>query len=263
MPSFFDLPVWVGLPLFVLAVVGVSSLLVLLLRGWVRTASAGRGEWDRILSYAVGAYGIIYGVTLGLIAAGAYGNFALVNSVVVEESSSVAVLYRDAGFMSEPASSDLKDALVAYTNAVITEDWPLQEQRIAPEATDRYVTEIQRAIAEFQPANESDVVAKSQAIGAFNTFVTDRRERISLTHLSLPWMLWIVIGVGAALNAVLLALIEVKDVRIHLLMSGLISTFLAILVYSIAGFDHVYSGPIAVTPEHFRDLLTGLFAYAP
>ncbi|MBB3156463.1 hypothetical protein FHS07_000147 [Microbacterium proteolyticum] len=263
MPSFFDLPVWVGLPLFVLAVVGVSSLLVLLLRGWVRRASAGRGEWDRILSYAVGAYGIIYGVTLGLIAAGAYGNFALVNSVVVQESSAVAVLYRDAGFMSEPAASDLKGALIAYTNAVITEDWPLQEQRIAPEATDEYVTGIQRAIAEFQPANDSDVVAKSQAIGAFNTFVTDRRERISLTHLSLPWMLWIVIGVGALLNAVLLALIEVKDLRIHLLMSGLISTFLAILVYSIAGFDHVYSGPIAVTPEHFRDLLTGLFAQAP
>lgn len=263
MPSFFDLPIWVGLPIFVLVVVAVSSLLVLALRGWVRRASAGRGEWDRVLSYAVGAYGIIYGVTLGLIAAGAYGNFALVNSVVVKESSSVAVLYRDAAFLSEPASSELKDALVAYTNAVITEDWPLQQQQITPETTDENVTAIQRAIADFEPATDSDVVAKSQTIGAFNTFITDRRERISLTHLSLPWMLWIVIGVGALLNAVLLALIEVRDLRIHLLMSGLISTFLAILVYSIAGFDHVYSGPIAVTPEHFRELLTGLFLQSP
>jgi hypothetical protein len=263
MLSFFDLPVAIGLPIFVIFSVGVSALIVVALRGWVGRASEGLSEWDRVLGYAVGAYGVLFGVTLGLIAAGPFGNFTTVNTVVLRESSAVAVLYRDAGFLPEPTASDLKDALVAYTNAVITEDWPLQERQIAPEETDGHVTSIQRVIAGFEPVTASDADVKSQIITAFNTLITDRRERISLTHLSLPPMLWIVISVGAILNATLIALIEVKNLRIHLIMAGLIATFVALLLYSIAGFDHVYSGPISVTPAYFHDLIDGLFIHAP
>lgn len=259
----FDVPVVVGLPIFVVLFVGTSCLLVIALRRWVRRASDGHGEWDRVLSYAVSAYGIFYGVTLGLIAAGAYGNFTEVNNVVLEESSSVAVIYRSAALFPEPTSSELKAAVIAYADAVIEHDWPLQRQLVAPEETDREVTDIQRVIGDFEPGTSSETVVQSQTIAAFNTFVTDRRERISLTHLALPGMLWIVLGVGAVLNAVLLALIEVRNLRIHLIMAALIASFVAMLLYAIAGFDHPYSGPIAVTPEYFRDLVDGLFLREP
>lgn len=259
----FDIPVGFGLPIFVVLFVGMSCLLIVLLRRWVRRASAGHGEWDRVLSYAVSAYGIFYGVTLGLIAAGAYGNFTEVNNVVLEESSSVAVLYRSAAFFPEPTSGELKAAVVAYTHAVVDNDWPLQRDLIAPEETDREVSVIQQVIGDFQPVTQSETVVQSQTIASFNTFVTDRRERISLTHLALPGLLWIVLGVGALLNAVLIALIEVRNLSIHLIMAALIASFVAMLLYAIAGFDHPYSGPISVTPEYFRDLIDGLFVREP
>ena len=259
----FDVPVAIGLPVFVVIFVALSCLIVIALRRWVRRASEGQGEWDRVLSYAVSAYGIFYGVTLGLIAAGAYGNFTEVNSVVLRESSAVAVLYRSAAFFPDPTSTDLKKALIVYSSAVIADDWPLQQRLIAPEETDRHVTAIQGVIADFEPISSTDTVVQSQTIAAFNVFITDRRERISLTHLALPPMLWIVLGVGALLNAVLLALIEVRNLRIHLIMAGLIASFVAMLLYAIAGFDHPYSGPISVTPEYFRDLLEGLFVREP
>jgi len=93
--------------------------------------------------------------------------------------------------------------------------------------------------------------------------VENRRDRIALTHLALPSVLWIVLAVGAVLNAVLIGLIEVRSLRVHLLMSSMLALFVALLLYAIAGFDHAYAGPIAVTPEYFEDLLRGLFANEP
>jgi len=68
---------------------------------------------------------------------------------------------------------------------------------------------------------------------------------------------------SAVLNAILLGLIEVRNLRVHLLMSSMLALFVALLLYAIAGFDHAYAGPIAVTPEYFEDLLRGLFVNEP
>ncbi len=79
----YDLPMSVGLPLFIVLVVGGSCVILLVLRTWVFRVAPQGEEWDRVLSYAVGAYGVFYGVTLALIAAAAYGNFTEVDGVVL------------------------------------------------------------------------------------------------------------------------------------------------------------------------------------
>lgn len=259
----YDLPLIAGLPLFVILVVAGSCAILIVLRRWVSRAAGASGEWDRVLTYAVTAYGVFYGVTLGLIAAGAYGNFAEVDGVVLSESSSLAVLYRDATFFSEPSAGDLRAAVTQYAERVIDEDWPLQQRLIQPETTDDAVTAIEAVIAQIEPSTTHETVSLAETMGVFNEFVENRRERISLTHLALPGVLWIVLAVGAVLNAVLIGLIEVKNLRIHLIMAALIALFVALLLYAVAGFDHAYAGPIAVGPDYFRELLDGLFSGAP
>jgi hypothetical protein len=84
-----------------------------------------------------------------------------------------------------------------------------------------------------------------------------------VTDLGLPSILWTVLWVGALLNAILLSLIQVRNLRIHLIMAGLIAVFVALLLYAIAGFDRPYSGPISVTPTYYQSLLDGLFQRVP
>lgn len=259
----YDVPLAVGMPVFVLVVVGASCGILLILRRWVFRASRGGDEWDRVLSYAVGAYGVFYGVTLALIAAAAYGNYTEVDDVVLEESSSLAVLYRTAAILPEPQSSNLQQQIIDYTQNVIDNDWPLQRQLILPSETDAHITAMQQTIVAVQPGSPVEVVYVQEALEQFELLVENRRERIALTRLALPGVLWIVLGVGAVLNAVLIGLIEVRNLRVHLLMSGMLALFVALLLYAIAGFDHAYAGAIAVQPEYFEDLLTGLFPDEP
>jgi len=255
----YDLPMSVGLPLFILFVVGLSCGILLVLRKWVFRVAPQGEEWDRVLSYAVGAYGVFYGVTLALIAAAAYGNFTEVDGVVLEESSSLAALYRTAELLPDEQQDELRAQIVEYTRAVIDEDWPQQRLLQLPAESDANVTGMQRAIDAVQPTSDVEVIYVQQALEQFRQLVHDRRDRIALTHLALPDVLWIVLTVGAVLNAILIGLIEVRNLRVHLLMAGMLALFVALLLYAIAGFDHAYAGPIAVTPEYFEDLLNGLF----
>ena len=71
----FTVPVAVALPLFVGAFVALSLLVVVLLRRWVPRDGDAMDEWDRVLRYVMAAYGVLYGVTLALIAAASYENF--------------------------------------------------------------------------------------------------------------------------------------------------------------------------------------------
>ncbi|MBT9605249.1 DUF4239 domain-containing protein [Microbacterium sp.] len=259
----YQLPMAVGLPLFIALVVGGSCAVLLVLRRWVRKVAPQGEEWDRVLSYAVGAYGVFYGVTLALIAAAAYGNFTEIDGIVLDESSSLASLYRTAAILPEPQSTELQRQIIAYTRNVIDVDWPMQARWEIPLETDANVTAMQQAIVEVNPTTAAEALYVEQSLNQFQLLVENRRERIALTTLALPNVLWIVLGVGAVLNAVLIALIEVRNLRVHLLMAGMLALFVGLLLYAIAGFDHAYAGPIAVTPEYFQDLLDGLFVNEP
>jgi hypothetical protein len=256
----FDVPSGIGIPLFTLFFVGASWLVLLVLRRWVLRSAKGGGEWDRILGYAITAYGVFYGVTLAMIAAAAYQNFADVDGLVLQESSSVAVLYRDASGFPEPTRTELQEGVIAYAHRVVDVDWPRQAAGEVPEDSIAEVTRIQDTLFGFQPETTAQTSLQSNTIAAFNQFVADRRARIEVSGLALPGVLWVVLGVGAVLNAVLLSLIEVRSIRVHLIMSGLIAVFVALLIYAIASFDHPYMGPVAVGPEYFVELLQGLLA---
>ncbi len=74
----------------------------------------------------------------------------------------------------------------------------------------------------------------------------------------MPSLLWVLIWVGAAVNALMISLIQVKRVRIHLIMSGLNAIYVGLLIYVTASMDHPYFGTVSIGPDDFRSLLDQL-----
>jgi uncharacterized Tic20 family protein len=72
----------------------------------------------------------------------------------------------------------------------------------------------------FVPGDAREINVQAQTLQSFEAFVGQRRERVEVTDLGLPSILWTVLWVGALLNAILLSLIQVRNLRIHLIMAG-------------------------------------------
>ena len=252
---FYELPVWVSLPLFVIVFLALSWGVLLLLRPWVRRMAGRNEEWDRVLGYAMASYGVFYGILLALIAVSVYDDFSRVDGVVLEEASALATLYRDVSAYPAPYSYELQDLLRGYTQNVIAIDWPSQAQGLIPGAGNGQVDAIQRLLFSFNPSTSGEQAYHLETLERFNDLVEARRDRLDETQLALPGLLWALLGVGAVLNAAMLALVEAKNLRIHLIMSGIIAVFVAMLIYVTASMDHPYSGAVNITPEPFRVLL--------
>ncbi len=255
----YTIPVAIALPLFVGAFVGVSLLIVLALRKLVPHDPDRSTEWDRVLGYVVAVYGVLYGVTLALIAAASYENYRGVEELVLAETSSIAVLYRDASGLPEPTRSELQSLLVEYAEHVIDVDWVTQGAGEIPSNTVQQVTDMQRVLFTFEPSNESESNLHGATIGALNEFIRARGARVGVTGLELPGILWLVLYVGAFINAVLIGLVEVRRLRTHLIMAGLVAAYVAIVIFSIASFDHVYEGEVSVDTTYFEELRKWLF----
>lgn len=250
----YQVPIAIALPLFVALFVAVSLAIVLALRKWVPRDGDGADEWDRVLRYAMASYGVLYGVTLALIAAASYENYRGVEEIVLQETSAISVLYRDASGLPEPTSTDLQVLLLEYTDNVIDVDWVSQSGGVIPTHTATQVTEIEEVLFSFQPAGESESNLHAATISAFNQFLSDRGARIGATAQEIPPILWLVLYAGALINAVLIGLVGVGRLRIHLVLAGLVAAFVGIVIFAIASFDHVYMGEVAVDTTLFEEL---------
>jgi hypothetical protein len=255
---FYDLPIWLSLPTFVLFVLAASWGVLLLVRPWVQRLASANRDWDRVLGYAMSSYGIFYGILLALVAVSVYENFQRVTGVVLEEASAVGTLYRAVSDYGPPYDSELQDLLRRYTVEVIEGDWPTMAAGIVPTGSDQYVDGIQSLLFGFEPATPGQEAYHDETVRSFFALVEARRDRLDETTLALPPLLWVVIAVGAILNALMIALVEAKSLRIHLIMSGIIAVFVGLLVFVTASLDHPYAGPVSVGPDPFQTLLEHL-----
>lgn len=255
---FYDGPIWVALPAFVLVFLAASWAILLAVRPWVKRVSANHEEWDRVLGYAMQSYGVFYGILLALIAVSVYENFQRVSGVVLDEASALGTFYRAISSYPPPYGPDLQEQLKLYMQNVISVDWPLQARDIIPDEGNDQVARMQTLLFAYEPATTGGQALHNQTIGLFFDFVEARRARLDETKLALPPLLWVLVAVGAGLNALMLALVEARNLRVHLIMSGIIAVFVALLLFVTAAMDHPYSGFVSVTPEPFQNLLEQL-----
>ncbi len=255
---FYNLPVWLTLPVFVLLFVGLSCGLLLALRPWVKQVAVRTGEWDRVLGHAISMYGVFYGITLALVAVSVFQNFIRVDQVVQDEVAELAAFYRNISGFPDPLAGQLQDLLRSYTQNVITVDWPLQASGRLPIVGTAEVDQIQTLLFTFQPSTEAQSNLQGQAVEQFNAFVNARRYRINETQLALPSLLWALLWVGALINQILISLIEVKEVLVHIIISSLISLFVAMLIYVTLQLDHPFYGAVIIEPTDYQTVLRDL-----
>lgn len=255
-----SLPMWLTMPSFVLLFVGASWGILLLVRPWVRRAATDHKEWDRVLGYAMSSYGLFYGILLALVAISVYENFQRVDVIVLDEVSALGALYRGMSGYPPELADQLQESVRLYTLGVISEDWPLQQQGIIPAEGSERVDRIQTLLLGFEPTPGGQQTLHNQILSEYFDFLEARRARLDETKLALPGVMWVVLGIGAVINAVMLSLIEVRNVRVHLIMTTILAVFVSMLIFVTASMDHPYSGYVSISPEPFQNLVDQLMS---
>jgi hypothetical protein len=164
-------------------------------------------------AYYIAATGVVYGITLGLIAVAVWEDHIRVSTKVEEESATLSALYRDVNSYPEPDRGKLTGKLKKYTRYVVDEAWPLQAKGIVP--------------------------------------VVLRRLRIQNVKVD-SHMIWWVIFFGGLANLMLSWLFVVKNKALHVLMNALLGALIGALIFLILALDSPFRGWFKVSSQPFE-----------
>lgn len=207
---------------------------------------------NEVIGYYIAATGVVYGITLGLIAVGVWDNYIHINVNVEEEAANLSAVYRDVSNYPEPYKTRLSAALKSYTRYVIDEAWPLQEKGIDPPGGVELINGFQQTLYGYEPVSESQKIIHASALKSYNDYILLRRLRIQNVTKGVPVMIWWVVFFGAMINLILSWLFVVKNISLHILMNGLLGALIGALIFLIIVLDFPFRGWFKVSSEPFE-----------
>ncbi len=238
--------------LFVILFFGTLSIAgFLLVRKQVERWLGKPPAQNEVISYYIAATGVVYGITLGLIAVGVWENYTHITLKVEEEAATLSAVYRDVSNYPEPYKTKLQTELKVYTRYVIDVAWPLQEKGIIPSGGVDLVNNFQNILYGFEPITEGQKILHASALRTYNDYIELRRLRIQSVNKGVALMIWWVVFFGALINLILSWLFVVKNISLHILMNGLLGALIGALIYLIIVLDNPYQGWFKVSSEPF------------
>jgi hypothetical protein len=250
----YNIPDWLFtlLCVFVAVVIGVGGMFAT--RRWVSGLHHAFSH-NELVSYYLGAVGVFYGITLGLIAIGTWQNYSDVEEKATLETASIASLWRDISSYPEPTRTILHDYLRNYTRGVIDYTWPLQRKGLTPpsgSAEHLYFIHFQETLFQFEPTTNGQMALHSEALRQFNTLTTLRRLRFRSVTYGLPATMWVLVLVGALVNLAVTWFFRANNISVHFWMTLLLSVILGLLIHMLAAVDNPYRGKVSVGPDAFE-----------
>ena len=258
----YDLPNW-QLASLICATTSLFAMAgVLLTRNFVRGRLGPEPGSNDLVSYFVSAYGVFYGLMLGLIAVGTYESFSEIESNTAHEAAELAALHHDFLSYPEPYREKLTATLREYVDYIIEKSWPAQRRGVVSGGAAPILMRLETELNAFEPGTKSQEILHAEALDKLNDVLALRRLRLTSVSTGLPATLWWVVIIGAMLNLVLCWFFTVDRLGLHLTLVGLLATFIGLVIFLIAAMDNPFRGAFSVSAEPYEELRDDVFPAA-
>ena len=248
----YELPNWLFCCLVLAAFIGFALTGQLVVRCFL-PHWYGDKDYNDIVGQFLSASGVFFGITLGLLAVGAWENFSAVDAAVTKEATNIGVLYRTVENYPEPHRTALTGQLRDYTRAEIDKAWPLQRKGQSAQAVGSAVLRaFSHQLTHIEPQGEAQKALHSEALRQFSNMIESRRERLASVTTQLPPIVWSVVIGGTVLNLSLMWLFVVENKRLHDLLTAILACLLGLLVFLLAVMDFPFRGEFSVGPDSFE-----------
>lgn len=244
----YDLPNWLFELLTILLFVSFSLAGLLASRKMIRRVHL-QHSYNDIVGFYLAGITVLYGVTLGLLAIGAWTTYTDTEAKVVREGAALASLYRSVGSLEEPVRSLLQQDLRRYAWDVIEIGWPEQQRGIVPVGNRVHLDKFRNDLRTFEPATEAQRVLEGDISREFDTLEEARSIRLDSVTDELPAPLWTLIVVGALVCIVVTWFFHMESLKMHIWMTILFAGLIGLMVFMVAALDNPYRGKISVSPE--------------
>lgn len=227
-----------------------------------------------VISGSLGTIGVLYGITVGLISIDVWQRHTTAEDIVVREAAAIQVLYQmvsaDIGPSRAATQSDqaaarteaetpsgrkpVSELVGQYLQEIICVAWPEQKAGSKPGSDWRALRNIRQVVLNIEPKEPGQQARYSAAIQSLNHVNELRRLRADAATSKLSGLMWMTIVLGAVMSMGLVCLFRLEDVKLHLLVVGLLSGFLGLVFLMIVLNDRPFYGEAGIEPDTYTEL---------
>jgi hypothetical protein len=214
-------------------------------------------EKERLTDHEVGGslfqvVGTMYAVILGLIVVDSMQRFHEASQSTANEASALANLILLSNGLPSPVRDEIQGCASDYADRVVADEWPVMDQgRYAPEARAAVIRLI-GVVTAYQPKTEREQTIYASMLTAGNDLWNYRRLRTSKASNMVPTLEWVVLIGGGIITVVFTYFFRLREWRVQLAMTSMVSTVIALNIYLVLMFGYPYSGDLKVSPDSFR-----------
>jgi hypothetical protein len=247
----YDIPTTTLALYFAVVFIGGTWAAIFLVSPILRFLVKSQEGINDFVGYALGAFGVFYGLLLGLLAVSSYENTSELDGIVASEAAALAGLWRDVDNYPEPVRTNLQGKLRIYTANLVDGEWPAQRRGTMDPAGVKLASSFQKDLCLFNPGNASQEILHAETMRAFNTMVEFRSKRIQNTNSGIPPVMWWVVMIGAVVNTLIITFFKVRF-DVHLIIGGLLALVVGSLIFVIAVLDYPFRGEVSIGPDRIK-----------
>ena len=246
-----QIPYLLLLALLVVVFSALSMLITWLIKR--HAAITARRAHNEVVGYIFATVGGLYGLLLGFVVFLVWGAYNTSQSDANREGSLARGLYRDIHYFPDSARiAPLRDAYLRYVSHVVSDEYP-KMQRMEPMTADdrRAFNQVFRQLEKM----DSNDTRLEQMFHHLNELSTARSLRLLDGSSAIPTAIWIPLLLGALIVLLLASVLDIESRRLHILINGLLGSFVGLMFYLIIMLDHPFTGHMRVTPDEYQRIL--------
>ncbi|MBP9090071.1 DUF4239 domain-containing protein [bacterium] len=234
-------------------IVGVSILGLLGARRWMKAIDL-KTQHDISDPYSQ-FVAMLFAVLLGFMVADAMQRFGDAKKTVQQEASALGNVYRLAEGLENSQRDKIRTLCKNYATEVVNDEWPkLTTKQDSPRAWTVY-KQLWTACTTYEPVTQRQSNAQQLLLSAMESVGDNRRMRVEALHSGLPTELWLVLILGGASTIVFTYFFGVDNLKIQLVMVGIVSLVICLNLFLLVTYDDPFSGDVMVTPTAFETQL--------
>ena len=212
-------------------------------------------ENHEVAAIIFNAFGLFYGVMLAFVVFVTWGGYSDATKDLEMEANLADDLFHIAKAFQEPARTVMQKGMLDYVTSVKNDEL----QRMAQGEIEIHSTGTMAGlITAFYSLDEKSFPNRqiyAEALSRLNSLAEYRRLRIFTGNDTVPFVVWLVLLVGAVFTVCFNYLFGMKNIKAQYLITATLTVTMSQILFLIFVLDHPFTGASRISTEPLRQVI--------
>ena len=212
-------------------------------------------ENHEVAAIIFNAFGLFYGVMLAFVVFVTWSGYSDATKDLEMEANLADDLFHISTAVQEPARTVMQKGMLDYVTSVQNDEL----QRMAQGQIEIHSTQrMSGLIATFYKLDEKSFPNKqiyAEALSRLNNLAEYRRLRIFTGNDTVPFVVWLVLLVGAVFTVCFNYLFGMKNIRAQYLITATLTVTMSQILFLIYVLDHPFTGANRISTEPLTQVI--------